>query len=131
MGFLSKFIGATTAQPIEAIGNVIGKVFEGKDKALTHQEIMTELAMRPEIAQTEINKLEAQHRSIFVAGWRPFIGWICGCGLAFVFIVNPIVQWLTSRPGPDMPTAALMSLVTSLLGLGLMRTAEKVAGAAK
>jgi len=81
--------------------------------------------------QAEITKLEASHRSAFVAGWRPFIGWICGIGLSFVFVANPIIQWATGQPGPDMPLDAMTTLVVSMLGLGGLRTFEKVIGKTK
>lgn len=131
MGFFSKIIGAGTTAPIEAIGNVIGKVYEGKNEKLSHEEVMTAIAQNPQMWQAEIGKLEAQHRSLFVAGWRPFIGWVCGTGLGFVFVFNPIIQWVTGQAGPSMPTEAMMTLVVSLLGLAGYRTVEKVSRAAK
>lgn len=131
MGWFSKIIGGGATAPIEAIGNVIGKVYEGKNEKLSHEEVMTAIAQNPQMWQAEIGKLEAQHRSIFVAGARPFMMWVCGVGLAFVFVINPVLQWSTGDPGPTMPTEALMSLVIMMLGLGGYRTVEKVAGAAK
>lgn len=131
MGFLSKLIGGGATAPIEAIGNVIGKVYEGKNEKLSHEEVMTSLAQNPQLWQAEIQKMEAQHRSVFVAGWRPFIGWVCGTGLGFVFVANPVIQWITGQAGPSMPTEAMMTLVVSLLGLAGYRTVEKVSGAAK
>jgi hypothetical protein len=131
MGFLSKLIGGGATAPIEAIGNVIGKVYEGKNEKLSHEEVMAAIAQNPQMWQAEIGKIEAQHRSIFVAGWRPFIGWVCGTGLGFVFVFNPVIQWITGQAGPSMPTEAMMTLVVSLLGLAGYRTVEKVSGAAK
>jgi len=131
MGWFSKLVGGGATAPIEAIGNVISKVYEGKNEKLSHQEIMVELAMKPQLWQAEINKIEASHRSVFIAGWRPFIGWVCGTGLGFVFVFNPIIQWTTGTAGPEMPTEAMLTLVVSLLGLAGYRTVEKVTGAAK
>jgi hypothetical protein len=131
MGWFSKLVGGSATAPIEAIGNVISKVYEGKNEKLSHQEIMVELAMKPQLWQAEINKIEATHRSVFIAGWRPFIGWVCGTGLGFVFVFNPIIQWTTGTAGPEMPTEAMLTLVVSLLGLAGYRTVEKVTGAAK
>lgn len=82
------------------------------------------------ILQTEINKIEAQHRSLFVAGWRPAIGWVCAIGLAFPFIVNPLIEW-AGGTGLKIPMDQLMELVVALLGLGTLRTFEKLAGRAK
>ena len=83
------------------------------------------------ILQADINKLEVQHRSIWVAGWRPALGWTCATGLSIPFIWNPILQWITEKPGPELPTNALMELVILMLGLGGLRTYEKVKGAAR
>lgn len=131
MGIFKKLVGEATTGPIEAIGGIMGKVFANKQEKLSHEEIMARIAMQPQTAMHEISKIEAQHRSIFVAGARPFILWVCGIGLGFVFVLNPIIQWATGEPGPEMPTQAMMSLVISLLGLGGLRTVEKLNGRAK
>lgn len=82
-------------------------------------------------AQAEINLAEARHASVFVAGWRPAIGWVCALGLAWQFLVNPILIWLVSAAGMDvspplLQTGELYTLVLALLGLGGMRTYEKL-----
>ena len=131
MGWLQNLIGAGAAQPIEAVGNVVDKLFTSDDERLTHAEVMARIQQAPALVQSEINKIEAQHRSIFVAGWRPFLGWVCGAGLANVFLVNPWIQWTTGEAGPAMPTEVMTQLVVALLGLGALRTAEKFGGRAK
>jgi len=84
------------------------------------------------MVQTEINKIEAQHRSIFVAGWRPWIGWVCGMGVLNMMIINPWIQWITGLPGPALPADTIMQLTLGMLGLlGTMRTVEKIKGKAK
>jgi len=131
MGILQKLIGGGGTPAIGAIGNVIGTVFEGKGQKLSHEEIMAKLAMSPTLAMQEMSKIEAGHRSVFVAGWRPAIGWVCASGLLFSFVINPVLQWVTSNPGPEMPTAIMTTMVTTLLGLGGLRTVEKLQGKAK
>lgn len=140
MGLLSKLFGAggkTLAQPVEAIGNVLDKLFTSKDEKLTHEEIRLRLMMQPDIAQVEINKLEAQHRSIFVAGWRPFIGWVGGIGFAVNFVVRPLFNYILLIWYPDVPImvslemGALTGLLTGMLGFGGLRTYEKIKGASK
>ena len=131
MGILQKIVGSAGVGAIEAVGGVMGKVFQNKQEKLSHEEIMARLAMQPQTAQQEISKIEAQHRSVLVAGARPAILWVCAVGLAFVFVVNPILQWTTSNPGPELPTEAIMSMVYALLGLGALRTVEKLNGRAK
>lgn len=86
--------------------------------------------------QLEVNKIEAASTRLFVAGWRPFIGWICGGALAFDTIVRPVVVMAMAyagHPAPDMPnlsTEQIYGLLFGLLGLGTLRTAEKIKGAA-
>lgn len=131
MGLLSTLVSGQLAQPIEAVGNVVDKLFTSDDERLSHKEVQQRLAMQPQLAQVELNKVEAQHRSMFVAGWRPAIGWVCALGLLFMFVLNPCIQWFTGAPGPELPGEVIASLVTSLLGLGALRTFEKTVGRAK
>lgn len=131
MSLWAKIIGDNVAQPVEAVGNVLDKLFTSDDERLAKAEAMARLAQAPHIAQAEINKLEAQHRSVFVAGWRPAIGWVCAAGLTFPFLINPCIQWLTGQAGPAMPLDALNELIWALLGLAGLRTTEKVTGKAK
>ena len=131
MSILDKLVGSQLTQPIEAIGNVLDKLFTSDEERLDKQTVLARLAQAPAEAQVELNKVEAQHRSTFVAGWRPFIGWVGGCGLAFVFLVNPIIQWVSGKPGPEMPISTMYELVIAMLGLGALRTIEKFGGRAK
>lgn len=83
--------------------------------------------------QVEINKIEAASPSRFIAGWRPFTGWVLGAGLAVMLVIGPLMAWgsaLAGRPieQPKMPVEAIMALSTSLLGLSGMRTWEKFKG---
>ena len=131
MSILGSLFGGGIAEPIKAIGNIIDDVYTSDEEKLDKKEAMARLALKPHMVQTEINKIEAQHRSVFVAGWRPFIGWVCGVGLCMSFIINPLIQWYTGQKGAEMPLDAMLTLVTSLLGLGAMRTFEKMHGRAK
>lgn len=86
------------------------------------------------LGQIEINKAEAANTSLFVAGWRPFIGWICGASLGFKYIGGPLLLLLLQAFGrtatlPDLGTGELLALMVPMLGLGAMRTYEKVKGA--
>lgn len=87
--------------------------------------------------QLEINKAEAQHASIFVAGWRPGIGWICGIALGWNFIIQPIATWAAYLNGvdlagvPQLDTGELTTILLGMLGLGGLRTYEKRLGVAR
>ena len=87
--------------------------------------------------QLEINKAEASHKSIFVAGWRPFIGWTCGIALCWHFVLQPVTLFVCTYIGfiiPELPTfdmGSLMTILGGLLGLGTLRTYEKQKGLTK
>ncbi len=134
MGLLSKIFGGNAQAAVSgvtAVGNVLDSLFTSKDEKLSHEEVRIRLAQQPDLAQIELNKVEAQHRNMFVAGWRPFIGWVCGVGLINMFLINPWIQWVTTKPGPNLPKDIIMELVFALLGLGTLRTIEKIQGRAK
>jgi len=126
-----------TATPITAIGNVLDKLFTSKEEKLTKEEAIKRLTQAPQMAQTEINKIEAQHRSLFVAGWRPFIGWVCGFNLLYLVFLRDFISSLLIFFKIDfvMPQAIGVDLsselVFALLGLGGLRTFEKVTGKTK
>ncbi len=80
--------------------------------------------------QTKINAVEAQHRTLFVAGWRPFIGWICGVALAYNFVIRDLFIWATqtTEAPPALQMDHLMTVLLGMLGLGGLRTYEKIKG---
>jgi hypothetical protein len=86
------------------------------------------------MAQIEVNKTEAASGSVFVAGWRPFIGWTCGAALAYQYVGAPLASFCMGVAGLDVPPLprlddGLWQLVAGMLGLGAMRSYEKVQGA--
>lgn len=89
------------------------------------------------MGQLEINKQEAAHSSIFVAGWRPFIGWGCGLGVLYSFFLRPILSWVllvidAGLPAlPELDGEELAAMISGLLGLGGLRTWEKAKGVAR
>lgn len=89
-----------------------------------------------DIEQLKVNAAEATHASIFVAGWRPFIGWTCGAALAYQYVAVPIIMWIgyaTGHPIPKPPALddALWELMMGMLGMGALRSLEKIKGVAK
>jgi hypothetical protein len=86
-------------------------------------------------AQAATNTAEASAPDLLTRGWRPFIGWICGLGLAVQFLVAPIATWAATLMGhalafPQLDMGTLMTLLFGMLGLGTLRTAEKIKGKA-
>lgn len=130
MGFFSKILGAEIARPIDAIGNAIDKVFTSDEERLKAKAVISKLELHQDELQVELNKVEAQHRSLFIAGWRPLIGYICAGGLLLMFIINPILT-VFGVASPSIPSESLMELVLGMLGLGALRTFEKVVGRTK
>ncbi len=91
------------------------------------------IALSADQAQTEINKAEATHSDRFVAGWRPFIGWVCGVAFAYHFILQPLLAFTIMNSGgevrlPTFDMDALSTVLMGMLGLGGLRTIEKIRG---
>lgn len=131
ISFLTNLFSKAAASPIEAFGNVFDKLFTSDEEKANAAIVLEKLRQHPAELQVEINKIEASHRSIFVAGWRPFIGWICGISLGYTFVANPLIQWITGKGGPVLASQFLMDIVIALLGLGALRTVEKLGGRTK
>lgn len=88
-----------------------------------------EAEVKQVIAQLEINAREAQHPSVFVAGWRPFFGWAGGVGFVYATILQPLLAWAAEIKGLPVPPTLNLDLlwvvVTGMLGIGGLRTFEK------
>lgn len=87
-------------------------------------------AERVSLGQVEINKIEAASENIFKSGWRPFIGWVCGAGLVYEFVLRPFIPlfcsiFLVQCPEMISLDNVLMELMFGMLGLGALRTIEK------
>ena len=121
---------------IKPVARILDKFIPDKDlKEKLEHEIKLEI-QKANIAQIEVNKAEAAHRTVFVAGWRPFIGWTCGLALSYHFILQPIIVFTMSVNGldydlPEFDMGSLMTIVLGLLGLGGMRSFEKLKGLTK
>ncbi len=131
--FLGKLVGSGVGQLAKDTAEVIDRFVETKEEKEAAALLRMKIQQEPDKWQTEINKIEASHRSIFIAGWRPFIGWICGIGLGMHFIAFPLLEWSTDLFGekvlaPHVDWQVLMTLVLALLGLGASRTYEKAKG---
>ena len=132
MGWFTSLFSSNATQPIQAVGNVLDSLFTSDEEELNIEVIKLRLAQQPALAQVEVNKAQAGHRSMFVAGARPFLMWVCGIGLAMAFIINPLLEFYTN--GEDLiniPTDVMMELTLAMLGLSTLRTVEKLSGKAK
>ena len=113
---------------IGPVSGLLDKFIEDKDQknALAHElATMSERHAHEALkGQLEINKVEAAHKSLFVAGWRPAIGWVCMLGLLYnTIIANVLSIWIEV---PEVDTTLLVPVMMGMLGLGAMRSYEKV-----
>lgn len=123
-------------QVIEVADKVLGKFIPDKNLKMKLQKEMTMAFHDANLAQIQLNKQEAAHKNIFVAGWRPFVGWTCGVALAYHFIVSPIIETILIAFGftTDLPSfefSQLSSILMGMLGLGGLRTYEKMKGVSR
>ena len=118
---------------IGVAGKVLDKFVEDKDlKTKLNAELKSQL-ISLDLAQAQANIEQAKHPSIFIAGARPAIMWICAFGLGWQFVFQPVAVWGIALSGVDVvlpiiETEGLMSLTLALLGLGGMRSFEKTKG---
>lgn len=118
---------------------LIDKLFTSDDERMAAKLKVLELEKSGELAQIAVNAQEAQHDSIFVAGWRPFIGWVCGLAFTWAFLLYPMLSFFVVAFGlsadltlvPDLDLNAMMPVLMGMLGLGAMRSWEKKEGVAR
>lgn len=120
---------------LNVVKGPLDKLIPDKGKKAEFRHALEMEILRTGLAQMEINKAEAEHASVFVAGWRPFIGWVCGLALAWHFMGFDILNWLRLALFPEMPeppalggSETLVTVLLSMLGLGGLRTVEKLKG---
>ena len=130
---LGKIFGGDT---VKAVGNVIDDMhFSGEEKEKLKLQF-AEVEAKLKEKQLDINKVEAGHRSIFVSGWRPFLGWISGLSIGYVYLFQPILDMILQMFGVEvdwvvLDLGQLMPLILGMLGLGGLRSFEKAKGLTK
>ena len=129
---------------IPILGNMFDRIFPDPKAANEAKLEVMRMAQAGELAQLnadlqlatgqiDINKAEAAHQSLFVAGWRPAIGWVCGAAFAFKFILGPAAVVSMAMAGhpitlPVFDFSEMSTILVAMLGLGGLRTVEKVKG---
>jgi len=125
---------------VKGVGQIADDLHTSDEERLKAAHKDKELDAALLAGQMEINVQEAKHPSVFVAGWRPFIGWVGGVALAYQFVLYPLLTWLWAlavtqgwlpkevAPPPVLDSPELMTLVLGMLGVGTMRTVDKVKG---
>ena len=133
VSWLGGLLGDSAGGLVDGVAGAIDRFVETDEEEKAANLLVEKMRQEPHKWQTEINKIEAGHRSIFVAGWRPGIGWVCALGLFWTFIANPIIGSIIVITGskvvlPILATGELIPLTIALLGLGGIRTFEKYKG---
>lgn len=116
------------------LGPVLEKIIPDKNARAAAQEKLSHMEVSGELEQVKsqiaVNLQEAKHESLWVAGWRPFIGWVCGVSLVYNYMLEPFAQY--AFPGlPTINDTAMVTILLGMLGLGGARSFEKFKGANK
>ena len=124
---------------LPTVGKLVDKLFPDeeaakREKLKIEQELLKQL-QSVDLAQIEVNKVEAAG-NMLQRSWRPTIGWVCALAFAYHFLVQPMIIFIASISGQQIPLpafdmSALMSVTMGLLGLGGLRTFEKMKGISK
>jgi hypothetical protein len=114
-------------------GKVLNKFVADKDLKVKLQHELKTAFHAANLAQIDLNKQEAAHQSMFVAGWRPFVGWTCGVALAYHFLIAPLLGFMLvlygiDTPMPEFEFSQLSTILMGMLGLGGLRSYEKMKG---
>lgn len=134
MGWFGKEVGDAATGVMKGAGGLfkdLRTAITGEIPAEQRGEIEKQLIELEGVVtkgQNEINQVEAASHSLFIAGWRPAVGWVCAIAVAIHFIINPIVYLIWNISGLTIDMTTLMSLLTTLLGFGGFRTYEKLKG---
>jgi len=122
------------------LGPILGKALESliPDPNARQKELERILGAlsQSDLSQLEVNKAEASSGNLFVAGWRPFIGWVCGLALFYTYLAAPLAYYIgfvIGHPIPKLPTLddKLFELMLGMLGMAGLRSFEKIKAAAK
>jgi Holin of 3TMs, for gene-transfer release len=128
-----------TSLVLSPIFTIIDKLIPDPAAKAAAQLKAVELAQSGDISlnegQIKVNVVEAASPTIFISGWRPFAGWVCGVGLLYDFLLRPLITWSTAMAGhpteaPALDIEALMTLLLGMLGLSGMRSYDKAKGVA-
>lgn len=120
---------------IPIIGSVLDKLFPNPAEAAAAKLKLMEMLQAGDLAQLGVNQAEASNPRLFVAGWRPFIGWVCGSAFAWNYLLGPMITQLLFIVGhpvtyTPLDLTEMMPVLLGMLGLGGMRTYEKLQGKA-
>jgi hypothetical protein len=125
---------------LNVVGTVVDRVIPDPKDKLELQEKLAAIADQEAareheevMGQIQTNTAEAGNSNLFVSGWRPFVGWVCGVGVGYSFILEPLAEFVAKMFGysgafPALDMGNLMTLMMGMLGMGYLRTKEKMGG---
>jgi hypothetical protein len=122
---------------INPIASILDRIIPDKSQAAAAKAALLQSEVQGEfsnaLAQIQTDQAEATNTSIFVAGWRPFVGWVCGAAFAYAFIVQPLLKFVLSAfhvqvETPVIDFSAMSPVLLGMLGLGAMRSYDKAQG---
>lgn len=142
--FLERMVGigvgsavGNVAAPLKAVGDIVDNLFTSDEERMDKEHVRDKLIQNWDVIQANITAQEARHRTVFVAGWRPFIGWVCGIIILWDYFLVSILKQATQIAG--YPTTfyasgssdVVLEILGAMLGIAGLRTYEKVKGIAK
>lgn len=139
MSLLDTILPSFLKPVADAVNTVVDRLVPDDN---ARQKVKDEIALElvkantaGQLAQIDVDKTEAANSNVFVAGWRPFIGWVCGAALSYQFVIAPIGVWVAGIAGHPIPVPPsldnmLWELIFGMLGMGTLRTVEKLKGVA-
>lgn len=123
---------------LQIIRGIVDDVHTSKEEKAAALLLAQKLEAEPHLGQIEVNKIEAGHASMFVAGWRPAVGWVCALALLYAFVLRELILWcmlIYGYEGPEPPKIIqlpeIITITLAMLGLGGVRTVEKLSGVAR
>ena len=133
---LGGLLGGGKDGALKTIAKVVDDLHTSEEEKLDKKILMQRIQQKLAEKQLDVNVKEAGHRSIFVSGWRPAIGWTGAFALMFEFILSPTMEWYAKFSGlnliaPEIQTGPLLAIVTSMLGVAGLRSFEKTKGLTK
>jgi hypothetical protein len=137
-GLVNVDVGSVT----NGLFNLIDNLFTSDEERLEAKQKVLRMEQEGQLAQIGVNVQEAKHESVFVAGWRPFVGWVCGSSLAYTYILEPVARFGAAVYGdpqvmdlihglPQLDLSTMLPVLLGMLGLGGLRTYEKRKGVNK
>jgi hypothetical protein len=128
---------------VESVGKVIGDLHTSDKERMELELESKRIDQAVDLGQMEVNKVEAANQNLFVAGWRPAIGWVGAGAMAYQFLLYPLLVWAwvwlqaegyvpkEVKPPPMLDTEALWVILSGMLGIAGMRSFERVKGVAR